>query len=446
VTLSSIVFFAVFTSMWFGMHWWVGHRQIHRGRAYPSWLRRTIWAVVAALASVPLLAFFGRRIGLAEVDALQWIGFVLMGVSSLLISFTLAVEIPRLLTESALWLKRRLRREQPAPRICEAESGGGVSAHRRNPYRSRPEGSQEGRGAPRICEAESGGGVSAHRRNPYRSQRRQFFADVVNFGIVGAATGLSAAGFAAARRVPLVVEVRVPVANLHPDLEGLRIVQLTDVHIGPTIRGTWLDQVIDVVNTLDADLVALTGDFVDGQVAELAPEMTALGRIQATYGSFFVTGNHEYYWDGPAWCAAIEALGPTVLINQHRCLERGAARLLVAGVSDSTAGGRAPGHQSDPAKAKAGAPEHDFSVLLAHQPRSVFAAARAGFDLQLSGHTHAGQYFPMSLLIYLFQPYVSGLNRHENTQIYVSRGTGYWGPPNRAGSPSEITLLTLERA
>src|SRR5690606_30765225 len=103
-------------------------------------------------------------------------------------------------------------------------------------------------------------------------------------------------------------------------------------------------------------------------------------------------------------------------------------------------------HQSDPAKAKAGAPEHDFSVLLAHQPRSVFAAARAGFDLQLSGHTHAGQYFPMSLLIYLFQPYVSGLNRHENTQIYVSRGTGYWGPPNRAGSPSEITRLTLERA
>jgi uncharacterized protein len=173
--------------------------------------------------------------------------------------------------------------------------------------------------------------------------------------------------------------------------------------------------------------------------------MTALGRIRATYGAFFVTGNHEYYWDGLAWCAAIEAFGPTVLNNQHRCIERGGAKLLIAGVPDMTAGGRV-GHASDPAQAKHGAPSHDFSVLLAHQPRSVFAAAKAGFDLQLSGHTHAGQYFPMSVLIHLFQPYVSGLNLHENTQIYVSRGTGYWGPPNRAGSPSEISLLTLERA
>lgn len=396
--MSNFVFFAVFTAMWVGMHGWVGHRQIHRGRAYPTWLRRTIWGVVAALASIPLLAFFGRRLGLGDHDALQWIGFVLMGVSSLLIAFTLMVELPRLLAAGALAVRRRVARRAP------------------------------------------------DHDTPESSERRRFFADVVNFGIVGGATGLSAVGFAAARRVPRVVEVRVPVADLHPDLEGLRIVQLTDVHIGPTIRGTWLDQVIDVVNTLDADLVALTGDFVDGHVAELAPEMTALGRIESTYGSFFVTGNHEYYWDGPAWCAAIESLGPTVLTNQHRCFERGRAKLLVAGVTDMTAGGRAPGHLSDPAKAKADAPEHDFSLLLAHQPRSVFAAAKAGFDLQLSGHTHAGQYFPMSLMIHLFQPYVSGLNRHEGMQIYVSRGTGYWGPPNRAGSPSEITLLTLERA
>ncbi|HVI01168.1 MAG TPA: metallophosphoesterase, partial [Enhygromyxa sp.] len=276
--------------------------------------------------------------------------------------------------------------------------------------------------------------------------RRRFFADVVNFGIVGGAAGLSAVGFAAARRVPRVVEVRVPVANLHPDLEGLRIVQLTDVHIGPTIRGTWLEQVIEVVNTLDADVVALTGDFVDGRVDELGHELAALGRIKATHGSFFVTGNHEYYWDGPAWCGAIAAFGPTVLINEHRCIERGQAKLLVAGVTDISAGHRAPGHESDPARAKADAPAHDFSLLLAHQPRSVFDAAKAGFDLQLSGHTHAGQYFPGSVLIHLFQPYVSGLNWHERTAIYVSRGTGYWGPPNRAGSPSEITLLTLERA
>jgi uncharacterized protein len=281
---------------------------------------------------------------------------------------------------------------------------------------------------------------------PESAERRRFFADVLNFGIVGGATGLSALGFAAARRVPEVVEVEVPIADLHPDLVGLRIVQLTDVHVGPTIRGAWLDQVVEVVNSLDADLVALTGDFVDGKVETLGPELAGLGRIQATYGAFFVTGNHEYYWDGPAWCRAIAAHGPTVLINEHRCIERGAATLLVAGVSDIGAGRHVAGHASDPAAAKAGAPAHDLSLLLAHQPRSVFAAAEAGFDLQLSGHTHAGQYFPMSLMIYLFQPYVAGLERHGDTQIYVSRGTGYWGPPNRAGSPSEITLLTLVRA
>ncbi|MFO7565089.1 MAG: metallophosphoesterase [Enhygromyxa sp.] len=401
MSVASALFFLLVTSMWIGMHWWVGHRQIHRGRAYPAWARRMIWGGVALLASVPLLALAGRRLGLpiVELDALHWVGFSLMGVSSLLICFTLAVEIPRLFAEGALALRRRAvarEREQAADDA------------------------------------------------PASSERRRFFADVVNFGIVGGATGLSAAGFAAARRVPEVVEVRVPVADLHPDLEGLRIVQLSDVHVGPTIRGAWLEQVIEVVNTLDADLVALTGDFVDGQVAELAPEVSALGRIRATHGAFFVTGNHEYYWDGPAWCAAIESFGPTVLNNEHRCIEVGAARLLVAGVPDMSAGGRV-GHASDPQAARAGAPEHDFSLLLAHQPRSVFAAAKAGFDLQLSGHTHAGQYFPMSVLIHLFQPYVSGLNRHEGMQIYVSRGTGYWGPPNRAGSPSEITLLTLER-
>ncbi len=395
------LFFLVFAVMWFGMHWWVGYRQIHRGREYPAWARRMIWGAVVVLGSVPLLAVFGRRFGLvgAEFDAWQWIGFVLMGVSSLLIWFTLAVELPRLVADGVLALRRR--------------------------WRARAEAKPE---------------------QPESSERRRFFADVVNFGIVGGAAGLSAAGFAAARRVPKVVEIRVPIAELHPDLEGLRIVQLSDVHVGPTIRGAWLDKVVEVVNTLDADLVALTGDFVDGEVDELRPELAALGRIQAKHGSFFVTGNHEYYWDGPAWCEAIAELGPTVLINEHRCIERGGAKLLIAGVSDLSAGGHAPGHDSDPGKAKAGAPEHDVSLLLAHQPRSVFAAAGAGFDLQLSGHTHAGQYFPMSLMIYLFQPYVSGLNRHGDTQIYVSRGTGYWGPPNRAGSPSEITLLTLARA
>ncbi len=395
MNLASVLFFATFLSFWAGMHVLVARRLIRHGTRYPVWANRMIVGGVVGLAVFPLLGFFGRRLGLeaADTSVLSWIGYTLMGVSTLLIAFTLVVEVIRLSSTGWLALRRKLRREP----------------------------------------------VEA----PSLPQRRAFFADVVNYGIVGGAAGLSGLGMSEARRVPRVVEIDVPVAGLHPDLDGLRIIQLSDVHIGPTIRGTWLDKVIDVVNGLDADVVALTGDFVDGFVDDLVPEMGALGRISAKHGSFFVTGNHEYYWDGPAWCRAINQLGPRSLINEHVVIERGAAKLLVAGVADLHADRYVPEHASDPAKAREGAPAVDFSLLLAHQPRSVFAAAPAGYDLQLSGHTHAGQYFPMSVLIHLMQPYVSGLNWHETMQIYVSRGTGYWGPPNRAGSPSEITALTL---
>ncbi|NVB39213.1 metallophosphoesterase [Pseudenhygromyxa sp. WMMC2535] len=411
--LPRVLFFIVFLSAWGALHWLVGRRLNAHGSERPAWMQRLIWAAVSVLALLPLLAFYGRRTHMAgaELEVVQWLGFLCMGVSSLLISFTLAVEVPRLIARVGLAARKRLRARRSSTTDTSADTA-----------------------AP-PTEAEL-----------LSPQRRRFFADVANYGIVGGAAGLSVAGFAIARRVPRVVEVHVPVPDLHPDLEGLRIVQLSDVHVGPTIRGTWLDRVVEVVNAQGADLVALTGDFVDGFVDDLSAELAGLGRIQSTYGSFFVTGNHEYYWDGPAWCRAIAGLGPTVLCNEHRVIERGAARLLVAGVTDLHAERNEPSHRSDPARAKADAPAHDFSLLLAHQPRSVYAASAAGFDLQLSGHTHAGQYFPMSVLIYALQPYVSGLNRHEDMQIYVSQGTGYWGPPNRAGAAPEISLLILERA
>jgi predicted MPP superfamily phosphohydrolase len=403
MTLTRVLFFLVLLSVWAALHVWVGLRLTRRGRRYPAWATRMIWGMLVAFGSIPLLVMFGRRLDVigADLDLLAWIGFMFLGMSTLLIGLTMIVDIPRLLFEGVQWLRRR-RAESSAPQLGST---------------------------------------------PDSPPRRQFFADLANYGIVGGATGLSVVGFGEARRIPRVVEVEVPITDLHRDLEGLRIVQLTDVHIGPTIRGTWLDKVVDIVNELDADLVALTGDFVDGSVEELGHELEGLGRIRARHGSFFVTGNHEYYSGGPAWCSAIAAIGPTVLINEHRLITHGEARLLVAGVTDLGAGGHVREHASDPGKAKAGAPTHDLSLLLAHQPRSIYAAAEAGFDLQLSGHTHAGQYFPMSVLIHLMQPYVSGLARHADThtQIYVSRGTGYWGPPNRAGSPSEITLLTLRR-
>jgi len=264
---------------------------------------------------------------------------------------------------------------------------------------------------------------------------RSFGATAVTLTVVSAAALFTFAGMVLARR-PRVVRVSVPIADLPSDLAGFRIVQLSDLHVGPTIRRRFVEAVVDRANALRPDLVAVTGDVADGLVPDLREHVAPLGRLRAPHGAFFVTGNHEYYWDVRGWTRELERLGIEVLDNQHRLLVRGNGRMVVAGVTDLSA-------DSDPAAAVAGAPPSDVRVLLAHQPRSAFAAQVAGYDLQLSGHTHGGQYFPFNLLVRLFQPFVAGLHRLERMWLYVSRGTGYWGPPLRFGAPPEITLLEL---
>jgi uncharacterized protein len=259
----------------------------------------------------------------------------------------------------------------------------------------------------------------------------------VVLSVVSAAVFLTFVGMVLARR-PKIVRVTVPIADLPSDLAGFRILQLSDLHIGPTIRRRFVDAVVDRANALRPDLVAVTGDVADGLVPELREHVAPLGRLRAPHGAYFVTGNHEYYWDVRGWTSELERLGISVLSNEYRVVERGSGRLVLAGVTDLSAVPR-----SDPAAAVAGAPPSDVRVLLAHQPRSAFAAQAAGYDLQLSGHTHGGQYFPFNLLVRLFQPFVAGLHRLESMWLYVSRGTGYWGPPLRLGAPAEITLLEL---
>lgn len=257
---------------------------------------------------------------------------------------------------------------------------------------------------------------------------------------------LTAVGYHSARRHPPVVDVEVRVPDLDPRLDGLRVVQISDIHVGPTIKGRHLKRVVDAVNALEADVVAITGDLVDGTVSELRDDVAPVAELRARHGVFFVTGNHEYYVGVEAWVAELRRLGLTVLRNGHRvveCPERGGARLVVAGVDDYSAARMQPGAQSDPAAAVAGAPVGLFRLLLAHQPRSVAAAAEAGVDLQLSGHTHGGQFVPWNLFVPLQQPFTHSLRTHGRTQIYTSRGTGYWGPPLRLGAPSEITRIVL---
>jgi len=270
------------------------------------------------------------------------------------------------------------------------------------------------------------------------------------------ATAASLIGFLNARRTAGVVRVDVPIRNLPAALAGFTIAQLSDIHVGPTIRRGYMQRVVDAVNRLGADMVAITGDLVDGTVPELRDHVAPLEGLRARFGTFVVTGNHEYYAGAHAWIAELRRLGMRVLINEHVVLQtrkvRGAqtdeeeleSALVVAGVTDFTAVHFDASHASDPGRALHDAPPLVHTrVLLAHQPRSAPAAAEAGYQLQLSGHTHGGQFFPWNLFVPFQQPFTAGLHKLREMWVYTSRGTGYWGPPKRFGAPSEITLLRL---
>jgi len=253
-------------------------------------------------------------------------------------------------------------------------------------------------------------------------------------------------GFINARRVARVREIDVPIAGLPKALQGYTIVQLSDIHVGATIKRAYVDAIVARTNALNVDAIAITGDVVDGTVELLRAHTAPLGELRARHGTFFVTGNHEYYSGAAPWVAEFRRLGMQALMNEHVVIEHDGARLVMAGVTDYSAGHFDAAQASDPQAAIAGAPAGIPRILLAHQPRSAEAAEQVGYDLQLSGHTHGGQFWPWNLFVPLQQPYVAGLHRRGKLWIYVSRGTGYWGPPKRIGAPAEITLLRLVAA
>ena len=265
-------------------------------------------------------------------------------------------------------------------------------------------------------------------------------------GVVALAALFSVVGYFNARRIARVVAVDVPLRGLPKALEGFSIVQLSDIHVGPTIKRDYVQAIVDRVNALNADLVVITGDLVDGSVEQLAADVLPLASMRSRYGTYFVLGNHEYYSGAEAWAAEFERIGLHGLHNRHAVLGAGDGQFVLAGVTDYSAGAFDPAQASDPVRALAGSPSGVPRILLAHQPRSAEAAAAAGADLQLSGHTHGGQFWPWGFFVPLQQPFTAGLRRLGNLSIYVSRGTGYWGPPKRFRAPSEITHLRLVRA
>jgi predicted MPP superfamily phosphohydrolase len=275
--------------------------------------------------------------------------------------------------------------------------------------------------------------------------RRTLVARIAAAAVASLTGGLALAALRSALGPVAVRRVNVPLKRLPAAQHGFTIVQLTDLHVGPTIGRAFVEEIVRRANALEPDLVAITGDLVDGSVADLREAVAPLGALRARHGVFFVTGNHEYYAGVHDWLAEVARLGIRVLRNQRVSIGEGADSFDLAGVDDRSSsrhGGL------DPAAALAQAlegrdPGREL-VLLAHQPRSFFDAAPFGVGLQLSGHTHGGQLFPFGLVVRLQQSFLAGLHRRDDSYLYVSRGTGYWGPPMRLGAPAEITQIVLE--
>mgnify|MGYP000982493559 CR=1 FL=1 len=281
---------------------------------------------------------------------------------------------------------------------------------------------------------------------PVEPTKRRAF-EVASAAVVAGATGIvGVAGWRGATRLAPVVAVDVPIPGLDPRLDGLKIAQISDIHIGQPLTKSELAAIVARTNEIGADLIAVTGDLVDGRVQVYADDTAPVGDLRAPLGVFFVTGNHEYYSGTKPWERLLKERGLDVLTNEHRVLTHNGAPFVLGGVTDYTAGRFVPEDASSPARAFASAPEGLLRVLLAHQPKSVVEAAEQGVHLQLSGHTHGGQYWPFTTMIDWFHPVTSGLSRFRDTLVYVSRGTGVWGPRLRVGAPNEITALTLRAA
>lgn len=391
-----MMFFLVSISILFLAYFYLGRRLISPIRLTAA-KKRALWLSLLVIPLLMPLSFLFRFLFKNNIliDLIGWIAFILMGFFSLVIILLLLKDLFYLSFLMYKGLKRTFLRK-----------------NRELKYRFDPE-------------------------------RRRFMINSINLGIIGSSAFLTGYGIYEAHRRPLLQNIAITIPQLPAILEGFKIAQFTDLHVGPTIKRKFVRSVVDQVNNLNADIIVCTGDLVDDQVVNIREDVSPIKDLYAPKGVYFVTGNHEYYVGVEPWLDEIARLGLTILLDEHRLIEYDDQKIILSGVTDYSAKQFVADHRSDPQAALSEAPDGYVKILLAHQPRNIFAAAKAGYDLQISGHTHGGQYFPWSLLVTLGQPYVSGLHKHNNTWIYVSRGTGYWGPPIRLGVPSEVTVYTL---
>jgi len=383
------------------MHLYLWKRQI-KDTTRPGRTRRILTAVLIALATLLIAALtLPRVIGLTELGWVAWPGYIWFGLAAYLFLALLVLEPVRLALRG--WI------QQKPPKTATA-------ATKDNP----------------AAAEEPSAAVN----------RRVFIARVSAVAASTAAVGLVGAGSFNALGPPALLRVPVRLPKLDPAFNGFRIAVVSDIHLGPLSGRAHTERIVGMINETPPDLVAIVGDVVDGTVGELGPAAEPLRDFDSREGTFFVTGNHEYYVEDPgAWLRELERLGVQPLRNENTAIRRGTAAFDLAGVNDIAGESRSDAPDFD--RALSGMESTRPTILLAHQPVMVGEAAARGVDLQLSGHTHGGQMWPFHYVVRLVQPSLAGLSIVDDTQLYVTRGTGFWGPPVRIGAPPDLTVLAL---
>ncbi|MGY1753910.1 metallophosphoesterase [Blastococcus sp. SYSU D01042] len=368
-----------------------------RDTTAPGRVRRRLSVLLGVLAALPVAALLLRgRVPHWIGTPLEWVAFSWLGISFYLLLTLLVLEPVRAVAGRLL-----RRREAAAPVAAPAPAAG-------------------------------------------TAPRRVFLARSLAATAGAVALGTAGAGAWAAHSAPVVRRVPITLADLDPALDGLRIVTFSDGHLSATYGGRRFERLVEIVNAQRPDVVAIVGDLVDGDVDDLREDVAPLADLVSGQGVFFVTGNHEYFVDTTAWLRHLPTLGVEVLRNERVAIGRGGATFDLAGIDDRTAASSGvPGHGADLDAALDGRDDATPVVLLAHQPVMVEQARAAGVDLQLSGHTHGGQLWPFDYAVRLDQPAVQGWSRHGGTQLYVTPGAGYWGPPMRVGARPEVTVVEL---
>ncbi|GAB3054265.1 metallophosphoesterase [Micromonospora schwarzwaldensis] len=418
-------------------------RRLVRDTTRPGRARR-VGAVVAILLVLLVPATMaGTQNGFYW---LAWPGYLWLALMFYLLVLLLVLEVPTAVARLVL-RRRALSATGPTPEPALVGAGSAsptVDADDTSPAGTADDTSPSGDTGDTPAGADTGESSPADAVMPDHDQSRRLLlarGAAIFAGLTAA--GVTGYGVRTAMGPPRLDRVRIPLAKLPRSMDGLRIATVSDIHLGPLRGRAHTERIVAMINRLDADLVAVVGDLVDGSVAELGRAAEPLRDLRSRYGSFFVTGNHEYYSGVEEWVREVDRLGLRVLQNERQEIRARGGVLDLAGVNDVTADGTGLAAPADYAAALGDRDPSRPVVLLAHQPVAAHEAAKFGVDLQLSGHTHGGQMVPFNLAVKLQQPVVSGLGEVDGTKVYVTNGAGFWGPPVRVGAPPQVTLVEL---